>query len=792
MKKILIAIFLLVGITTQAQKFKTLKVTELTQAITTDSLVIADDTGLLKYISLDNLKTGLGNTNTFKLIPSDFDFTNIPIDYDNAVWVISNEHNLGANTITLPENVTLNFQGGKLSNGILECDNTFIEGFKGLNKDIELNGTIRGDVINFDWFDNEQSTKTELETFINGNNATFGTVPTISDKNSTILQMLRDNNFSVYFGKGIYPFDIQINGGIKEIEGYNRRETLLWFPQSIGFYMNSGSTYGSVKNITIESYGSVFQIENNAIFHGFLVQDSFLVSYSDHAINQISGLIYGSKFENVAVYGGEDKGGFYNMSSGSNVFHNVVDMHIYFSRTGVTNDKGVLKALFYNTSAREFSNSNISYAGLKYVIFIDIPGLYYFTAHNCVFEANTHSFQAICKTDTSNFYINFYDNRYIGDVLQENGYAFILENGNTYVINMDNDILMYGNNIKNQSALPIRNVSTLVDVGGTKYRLEYKMPKSSGGQQELFGANQDLADEYGFSDLYALDGANISNINVQHSTNANTMRLPSLSDINGIKEGFYRDVDMLKILGYRENSINYSLLSSRNDKTHVIFSYEDYTYWHFKNHVGYTYLVMGDIDLDGANMPSRNDLTFVFLGGSINNGTIPDNASNKYINFKGTALLSAKTRNYGTTANRPTTNLFKGDKYFDTDLNYPVWWDGMDWVETNAKYKIYTALLTQTGTSAPTATILENTIGVSVVWSYNSVGTYIGTLSGAFTDNKTICFITQPTNGNNSTFGLVRNSSDNEVVLDSWLNGSKADGQIGITNTFGVEIRVYN
>ena len=62
MKKILIAIFFLVGITTQAQKFKTLKVTELTQAITTDSLVIADDTGLLKYISLANLKTGLNIT----------------------------------------------------------------------------------------------------------------------------------------------------------------------------------------------------------------------------------------------------------------------------------------------------------------------------------------------------------------------------------------------------------------------------------------------------------------------------------------------------------------------------------------------------------------------------------------------------------------------------------------------------------------------------------------------------------------------------------------------------------
>jgi hypothetical protein len=50
--------------------------------------------------------------------------------------------------------------------------------------------------------------------------------------------------------------------------------------------------------------------------------------------------------------------------------------------------------------------------------------------------------------------------------------------------------------------------------------------------------------------------------------------------------------------------------------------------------------------------------------------------------------------------------------------------------------KVYTALLTQTGTNAPVATVLENTIG-NIVWSYDSAGTYFGTLSGAFTANKT-------------------------------------------------------
>ena len=36
-------------------------------------------------------------------------------------------------------------------------------------------------------------------------------------------------------------------------------------------------------------------------------------------------------------------------------------------------------------------------------------------------------------------------------------------------------------------------------------------------------------------------------------------------------------------------------------------------------------------------------------------------------------------------------------------------------------YKVYTALLTQTGTNAPVATVLENTLGGTPVWSYDKV-----------------------------------------------------------------------
>lgn len=55
----------------------------------------------------------------------------------------------------------------------------------------------------------------------------------------------------------------------------------------------------------------------------------------------------------------------------------------------------------------------------------------------------------------------------------------------------------------------------------------------------------------------------------------------------------------------------------------------------------------------------------------------------------------------------------------------------------NAPYKIYCALMSQQGQNAPTVTILDNSIG-EIVWTYNAIGQYIGTLEDAFPLNKTV------------------------------------------------------
>ena len=51
--------------------------------------------------------------------------------------------------------------------------------------------------------------------------------------------------------------------------------------------------------------------------------------------------------------------------------------------------------------------------------------------------------------------------------------------------------------------------------------------------------------------------------------------------------------------------------------------------------------------------------------------------------------------------------------------------------------KIWRGFLSQTGTNAPTAVILENTLGGTITWARTSPGVYSGTLAAAFTASKT-------------------------------------------------------
>jgi len=104
-------------------------------------------------------------------------------------------------------------------------------------------------------------------------------------------------------------------------------------------------------------------------------------------------------------------------------------------------------------------------------------------------------------------------------------------------------------------------------------------------------------------------------------------------------------------------------------------------------------------------------------------------------------------------------------------------------------YKIYRALLTQTGGNAPVATVLENTLG-TIVWSYLAPGLYLGTLNGAFPINKYFAFLaaggfdTAPNNGGSGNPYYYSRLDDNSVAVNSVTDDKLINSPI--------EIIVYN
>jgi hypothetical protein len=101
-------------------------------------------------------------------------------------------------------------------------------------------------------------------------------------------------------------------------------------------------------------------------------------------------------------------------------------------------------------------------------------------------------------------------------------------------------------------------------------------------------------------------------------------------------------------------------------------------------------------------------------------------------------------------------------------------------------YLVYRALLNQTGTDIPIATVLENTVG-EVIYSRLAPGQFQAA-SPLFIAGKTHYKLT-----NNSTSSMfekrINNENDGFIDLASLINGSGFDGQ-GFLNT-PIEILIY-
>lgn len=60
-----------------------------------------------------------------------------------------------------------------------------------------------------------------------------------------------------------------------------------------------------------------------------------------------------------------------------------------------------------------------------------------------------------------------------------------------------------------------------------------------------------------------------------------------------------------------------------------------------------------------------------------------NNALRLYFNQIDNFSQAIALPDYGTTTQRPTTNLQVGQQFFDTTLGYPIWWKGSVWVNAS-------------------------------------------------------------------------------------------------------------
>ena len=121
-----------------------------------------------------------------------------------------------------------------------------------------------------------------------------------------------------------------------------------------------------------------------------------------------------------------------------------------------------------------------------------------------------------------------------------------------------------------------------------------------------------------------------------------------------------------------------------------------------------------------------------------------------------------------------------GDVTIQNDLN----------VEGNINgVKKYVALLTTQKIIRCSNNVFENTIG-DIVWSYDSPGSYIGTLTDAFPNNKVICFATFHYAGANESTVFFGRSAIIIVILTVANSNYPTPGGVDGSNV-QIEIRVY-
>ena len=102
--------------------------------------------------------------------------------------------------------------------------------------------------------------------------------------------------------------------------------------------------------------------------------------------------------------------------------------------------------------------------------------------------------------------------------------------------------------------------------------------------------------------------------------------------------------------------------------------------------------------------------------------------------------------------------------------------------------KIYKAFISQSGTNAPSPTVIVNTLGASPTFTYLGVGGYEITGAGLFPTGKTVTLISQPADPNNAGESQFLFSSTDVINLNTYLSGIQSDDATPSGQTIIIEV----
>lgn len=116
---------------------------------------------------------------------------------------------------------------------------------------------------------------------------------------------------------------------------------------------------------------------------------------------------------------------------------------------------------------------------------------------------------------------------------------------------------------------------------------------------------------------------------------------------------------------------------------------------------------------------------------------------------------------------------------------------------TVGNYKEYVATVTQSTNGAPVPTVLNNTLGGTLVWSRSGTGTYLATLTGAFPTASKVVIIPSFTSSDLAPAGsialtsAVRDTANRLKFITATMDNTGARIVADSTLNISLIIRVY-